>query len=83
MKLKFDDGGVGPCSDCSSDINVNMNTTKSLCPQCQSRYLKKAKVKEVIDSWINTTEVDGKVIIKNKSYDYRQILMIIKKELGL
>ena len=51
-KLKFTDNGVGPCSDCKSDVNINSEGpatgTKILCPQCQGNYLHKDKVKEFI-----------------------------------
>ncbi len=51
--MKFDDGGVGPCSDCGNDVNVNSEVDdckpKVLCPACQDDYLAKKKIKEIID----------------------------------
>ncbi len=74
-KLKFKNG-VGPCSDCHSDVNINSevptNSPKVLCPQCQSNYLVKQKVDGAIDKVLSKKYPQG-IILNNQ----------LKKELGI
>ncbi len=49
--MKFKDNGVGPCSDCKGDVNVNSDAspateTTILCPRCKSNYIEKQKVED-------------------------------------
>lgn len=48
--MKFTDNGVGPCSDCGADVNINSEVPdcmpKVLCPQCQGDYIKKEIFRE-------------------------------------
>lgn len=77
--MKFDDGGVGPCSDCGNDVNVNLKTdackAKVLCPACQGDYLAKKKIREALKNNTATTPLGEVTILGDK----KELILVDKK----